>query len=119
VTVLDVYSRVWVALQAGVGFRGEDVARILSVAARKRGSRPKVISVDNGTDFTSQALNHWAYWHHVKLDFSWPGKPTDNPVIAAFIRRECLLQHWFIDLEDDSVDPESPEGRIQQREAPQ
>ncbi len=101
-TVLDVYSRVCVALQAGVGFRGEDVARILSAAARKRGSRPKVISVDNGTEFTSKALDHWAYWNHVKLDFSRPGKPTDNPFIEAFkgsLRRECLSQHWFIDLE--------------------
>ena len=102
-TVLDVYSRVCVALQAGVGFRGEDVARILSAAAKKRGNRPTVISVDNGTEFTSKALDHWAYWNHVKLDFSRPGKPTDNPFIEAFngsLRRECLSQHWFIDLKD-------------------
>jgi len=102
-TVLDVYSRECVALEAGVGFRGEDVARILSAAAKKRGNRPTVISVDNGTEFTSKALEHWAYWNHVKLDFSRPGKPTDNPFIEAFngsLRRECLSQHWFIDLKD-------------------
>ena len=90
---MDVDSRECVALRAGVGFRGEDVARILSAAAKKRGGRPTVISVDNGTEFTSKALDHWAYWNHVKLDFSRPGKPTDNPFIEAFngsLRRECL-----------------------------
>ena len=37
-TVLDVYSRECVALEAGVGFRGEDVGRVLSAAAEERGS---------------------------------------------------------------------------------
>ena len=102
-TVLDVYSRECVALEVGVGFRGEDVGRVLSTEAKKRGSLPKVISVDNGTEFTSRALDHWAYWNRVKLDFSRPGKPTDNPFIEAFngsLRRECLSQHWFVDLND-------------------
>ena len=102
-TVLDVYSRECVALEAGVGFRGEDVGRVLSAAAEERGSLPKTISVDNGTEFTSRALDHWAYWNRVKLDFSRPGKPTDNPFIEAFngsLRRECLSQHWFVDLDD-------------------
>ena len=39
----------------------------------------------------------------VKLDFSRPGKPTDNAVAESFLaspRRECLTSHWFIDLEE-------------------
>lgn len=102
-TILDVFSRECVALMAGVGFRGEDVGCILSAVGEKRGSLPKVISVDNGTEFTSGGLDHWAYWNRVKLGFSRPGKPTDNPFIEAFnggLRRECLSQHWFIDLRD-------------------
>ena len=62
-----------------------------------------MISVDNGTEFTSRSLDHWAYWNRVRLDFSRPGKPTDNAHIEAFnsvLRRECLSQHWFIDIED-------------------
>lgn len=62
-----------------------------------------MISGDNGTEFTSRALDHWAYWNRVALDFSRPGKPTDNPFIEAFngsLRRECLSQHWFADLDD-------------------
>ncbi len=101
--VMDVCSRECVALQSGRGFRGEDVARILARAAVERSAMPQVIQVDNGTEFTSRALDHWAYWNKVKLDFSRPGKPTDNPHIEAFnsiLRRECLSQHWFIDLVD-------------------
>jgi putative transposase len=101
--VLDAYSRDCVALEAGRAFRGEDVARVLSAAAEKRASLPKIISVDNGTEFTSRALDHWACWNQVKFDLSRPGNPTVNPFIEAFngsLRRECLSQHWFIDLDD-------------------
>jgi putative transposase len=102
-TVLDVYSRECVALVAGRGFSGKDVGRILTQAGKDRGGLPEMISVDHGTEFTSKALDHWAYTHRVELNFSRPGRPGDNPHIEAFnsvVRRECLTQHWFLDLED-------------------
>ena len=37
------------------------------------------------------------------LDFSRPGKPTDNAFIEAFngrFRAECLNAHWFLTLAD-------------------
>ena len=37
----------------------------------------------------------------MRIDFSRPGKPTDNALIEAFNRRfrdECLDQHWFASL---------------------
>lgn len=37
------------------------------------------------------------------LDFSRPGKPTDNAFIEAFngrFRAECVNQHWFMSLAD-------------------
>ena len=39
----------------------------------------------------------------VTLDFSRPGKPTDNAYVESFnasVRLECLGQHWFMDLDD-------------------
>ena len=39
----------------------------------------------------------------VTMDFSRPGKPTDNPFIESFngsLRDECLNIHWFLSLED-------------------
>jgi putative transposase len=58
------------------------------------------ISCDKGTEFTSRALDQWAYDQLLKLDFSRPGKPTDNAFIEAFnasVRRECLSQQYLID----------------------
>jgi putative transposase len=101
-TAIDVFTRECVALEASPTFRGSDVARILGSAGATRGL-PQRIRVDHGTEFTSKALDHWAYWNRVELDFIRPGKPTDNPFIEAFnatLRRECLSQHWFVGLED-------------------
>ena len=99
---VDIYSRECVALEAARTFRGTSVAEVLDAVRVARGL-PECISVDNGTEFASKALNHWAYWNGVKLDFSRPGTPTDNPFIEAFnatLRRECLSQHWFLNLAD-------------------
>ncbi len=54
---------------------------------------PKRIRVDNGPAFVSGALDQWAYLHQVTLDFSRPGKPTDNALVESFngrLRDECL-----------------------------
>ena len=64
---------------------------------------PRRIRVDNCSQFTSKELDLWAYANRVILDFSRPGKPTDNAFIEAFnsrFRLECLNQHWFLDLAD-------------------
>ena len=39
----------------------------------------------------------------VTLDFSRPGKPTDNAFVESFngrLRDECLNAHWFLSLAD-------------------
>ena len=67
------------------------------------GRKPKTISIDNGPEFTSKHLDQWAYLNGVELDFSRPGKPTDNAMIEAFnarLRAECLNESWFLSLED-------------------
>lgn len=64
---------------------------------------PRIIRVDNGPEFISKALDQWAYLNGVELDFSQPGKPTDNGLIEAFngrLRQECLNENWFLSLED-------------------
>jgi putative transposase len=64
---------------------------------------PKTIRVDNGPEFISKVLDQWAYLNGVELDFSRPGKPTDNAFIESFngrLREECLNENWFLSLED-------------------
>jgi putative transposase len=60
--------------------------------------RPKRIRVDNAPEFASRALDQWAYFNQVTLDFSRPGKPTDNALVESFngrLRDECLNTYWF------------------------
>ena len=62
-----------------------------------------MIRVDNGSEFVSRDLDMWASARKVTLDFSRPGKPSDNGFIEAFnskLRPECLNAHWFMSLAD-------------------
>jgi len=45
---------------------------------------PKSITVDNGTEFASKAMDHWAYSNAVHLDFIRPGRPVENGYIESF-----------------------------------
>ena len=83
-------------------YRGEDVVATLDRVCRTA-VYPKTIRVDQGSEFVSRDMDLWAYQRGVVLDFSRPGKPTDNAFIEAFngrFRAECLNQHWFLTLAD-------------------
>ncbi len=100
-TRVDMCTRECVVLHAAVDFKGTDVAAFLSAAGAQRGGLRAVVQCDNRTEFTSTALDHWAYWNQVRLDFSRPGKPVDHCVCEAFNgsrRRVCPSMHWFADL---------------------
>ena len=61
-------------------------------------SAPELLFCDNGSEFSGQAMDLWAYQNDVKIDFSRPGKPTDNAFIESFngtFRDECLNVHRF------------------------
>ena len=41
------------------------------------------------------SLVGWAYLNGVELDFTWPGKPTDNTVMEAFnVRFRGQRRHY-------------------------
>lgn len=101
-TVVDTFSRYVPALDARFSYRAENVVQTLERVCRQIGY-PKTIRVDQGSEFISRDLDLWAYAHNVVLDFSRPGKPTDNAFIEAFngrLRAECLNAHWFLSLAD-------------------
>ena len=78
------------------------VVRVLEQVGDVHGL-PESIRVDNGPEFISKDLDRWAYRNKVTLDFSRPGKPTDNAYIESFnarFRAECLNEHWFLSLDD-------------------
>ena len=100
-SVVDVFSRSSEVLEAGTGFTGARVGELLDKAAK--GKLPAVITADNGTEFTSKALDAWAFERGVKIDFTTPGRPTENGFVESFqgrFRDECLNTEIFEDLED-------------------
>lgn len=101
-TMIDTFSRYVPVLDPRFSYRGEDVVATLDHVCREIGY-PKTIRVDQGSEFISRDMDLWAYTHGVTLDFSRPGKPTDNAFIEAFngrFRAECQDAHWFLSLAD-------------------
>ncbi|MCK4773337.1 MAG: IS3 family transposase [Candidatus Krumholzibacteria bacterium] len=82
-TLVDHFSRVSPALEVGSGMSGQKVADVLTRLSLTVGM-PDVIRVDNGPEFTSKALDQWAYCNGVHLDFISPGKPVENAFIESF-----------------------------------
>jgi putative transposase len=94
-TIIDTYSRFSPAVDPRFSYRGEDVVQTLERVCRIVGY-PKAIRVDQWSEFISRDLDLWAYQRGVTLDFSRPGKPTDNSFIESFngkFRAECLNTH--------------------------
>jgi putative transposase len=101
-TIVDTVSRVSPAIAVSNSLTGDQVVAVLERLKRTTGV-PQRIAVDNGPEFISKALDAWAYRHQVQLEFSRPGKPTDNAFAESFnghFRAECLDCHWFASLEE-------------------
>jgi putative transposase len=101
-TVVDCYTRECLAIDVGQSLKGEDVVASLNAIVAARGL-PSTIKTDNGSEFISKVMDKWAYERGVELDFSRPGKPTDNARVESFngrLRQECLNAHWFLSLDD-------------------
>ena len=100
--VVDVFTRECLAMQVASEFKAADVVRTLDRVILQRGA-PTAIRCDQGTEFTAEALDQWAFNNRIELDFSRPGKPTDNAFVESFnasVRKELLNTSWFDTLED-------------------
>jgi putative transposase len=100
--IIDRVSRVCHAITVDTSLPSARVIREFERVAALVG-QPDEIRVDNGPEFISRALDTWATVRGITLDFTRPGKPTDNGHIESFngkFRDECLNQHWFLSLDD-------------------
>jgi putative transposase len=101
-TVIDQYTRECLTLHADTALSGEKVAAELDNIVALRGA-PRSITVDNGTEFASKAMDLWSYTNGVHLDFIRPGRPVENGYIESFngrLRDECLNVEIFFTLAD-------------------
>lgn len=100
--IVDAFSKVSPAIDVRRRYKGSDVVNTLERVTAIYGM-PQTIRVDNGPEFISKDLDLWAWMNGVTLDFSRPGKPTDNAFVESFngkIRAECIDQNWFLSLDD-------------------
>ena len=101
---VDAFSCLSPAIDVRQSYRGSDVVETLEWVAPVHG-KPRTIRMDNGPEFICKASNMWAYLNGVNgvtLDFSRPGKPTDNAFIESvngLFRAECLNASRFPSLE--------------------
>ena len=98
-TTIDEYAKLSPGVLVSHSIKGTDVVDFLDHLAG--GHYPKVLRVDQGTEFTSRAVLDWAYKHNVTLEFTRVRKP--NQQIESFnsrVRDECLNEHLFFSLED-------------------
>ena len=90
--IVDAFSWLSPAIDVRAHYRGPDVVDTLERVTEIHGT-PKTIHLDNGPEFISKALDLWVWLNGVTLDFSRPGKPTDNAFIESIngsFRAECL-----------------------------
>ena len=100
--IIDDFTREAVAVEVDTSLSGVRVTRVLDRLATTRGL-PKVLTCDNRTEFTSRAMQAWAVRHSVCLNFTTPGKPTQNAFVESFngrMRDEFLNQNLFYGLRD-------------------
>ena len=100
--VIDDFNREALGIEVDFSLPSERVIRALKQIIGWRG-KPEVIRCDYGSEFISKVMDKWAYERGVELDFSRPGKPTDNANVESFngrLRQECLNASWFMSLDD-------------------
>ena len=92
--LVDTCTRECLGIEVDVSLPGGRVTRLLDDLVWSYGL-PRSITVDNGPEFISNALDQWAILHGVELHFIQPGKPTQNAFVESFngrFRDEFLSQ---------------------------
>lgn len=101
-TVLDQWSRWSPILEVAPGMSGKAVAQAPDQAIAQH-DKPRSMTVDHGTEFSSRALDEWAFRRRVLLESIRPGKPVESGFIESFngkLRDECLNANQFLSIED-------------------
>src|SRR5256714_4531414 len=101
-SVVDAYTREWLALEVDTSFASRRVTRVLEAIVAERG-QPQAIRCDNGPELTSRHFLAWCVERQIELLHIQPGKPTQNARVESFhgrLREEGLGMSWFQNLFD-------------------
>jgi len=101
--IIDDFTRINLQLDIDFSFPSRQVTRILDEIAQDFGGYSDVLRVDQGPELTALAMLQWAAEHDVRLQFSDPGKPTQNAHIESLngrVRDEFLNLYCFRNLSE-------------------
>lgn len=99
--LIDDYNRECLAIDVDLSMPALRVIRSLEQVIEWRG-KPSALRCDNGPEYISSALVHWATQQQITLLYIQPGKPTQNAYIERFnrtARHEWLDMHHFDSVE--------------------
>jgi putative transposase len=99
-TIVDDFTRTCPGLLVRSSIPGHRVTSFLDQRSMLNGY-PRSIRVDHGPEFTGTHFQQWAVQRNIEIQYTRPGKPTDNAYIESFngkLRDECLNEHWFLNL---------------------
>ncbi len=98
--IVDDFTKECLAIEVDTSLPERRVVSVLERLAEMRGL-PRSITIDNGPEFISKALDAWVYAQRLTLHFIEPGKPQQNAYIESFngkFRDECLNEHWLLSM---------------------
>jgi len=99
--VIDDYNREALQIEIDVSLTAERITRVMDQILLVRGA-PERIRVDHGPEFTSATFISWCQQRNIIIEYTQPGKPTQNAFIERFngIYRDGVLDAWcFMNLE--------------------
>lgn len=99
--VIDEVNREALAVEIDTSLPAARVIRVMEQLRDLRGSLPKAIRMDNGTELRANAFTEWCEQNRIQMRFIQPGKPDQNAFIERFnrtYRDEVLNAYVFEDL---------------------
>ncbi|TDV33801.1 integrase-like protein [Paraburkholderia caballeronis] len=100
--VIDDFNREGLCIEVDFSLPALRVSRSLDQVIEWRG-KPLKIRCDNGPEYVSDALRHWAMRRGIVLQFIQPGKPQQNAYIERYnktVRYDWLAHYLFETVAD-------------------
>ena len=100
--VIDDFNREALGIEVDFSLPAHRVIRALGQIMAWRG-KPQAIRCDNGPEYISATLLHWASGQGIRIEHIQPGKPQQNAYVERFnrtVRYEWLSQYYWSDLDE-------------------
>ncbi|MEM7603606.1 MAG: IS3 family transposase [Verrucomicrobiota bacterium] len=104
-TLIDEFTREFLAAYVSVSIRAEDVIRVVGQVMKERGT-PEHIRSDNGPEFVAHAIQDWMKNSEVSSIYIKPGSPWEQAWIESFhdkLRDELLNRELFRTVREAQV----------------